>query len=394
MNELEKKYWNTPISGVTPGETPKSIFRACGAPNFSVERFMNDDIGSVQIRRFKNYIRYPDPGSPEVMEYWRKKGLIKELHDKPEKKDIPQRYVDRLMAIGVCADREACLVRYAQWASYVPVSSLEDPDRRYPLLFVLHGGDDPIYMTEAYGFMDLAAREELIVISPQDAGYENVGALLDYALAHYPVDPARVYCAGFSGGAAKTEDTVIAYPQRFAGAILVGQLLRTRFYSNPTRDHLAKIPEYQIPLYNIEGLTEAGKTLPMNISQEFNPCIPDVSRSVADNCEGLNAWLKFNRCPREVTQAQMYESAHSADAVERMIGTVFDKTWTERHYDRNFYTGEYVDDQGVAIMRIVGVEDVPHWPVPGFAELSWDFISRFRRDPATGKLCIVEPEDI
>ena len=37
-------------------------------------------------------------------------------------------------------------------------------------------------------------------------------------------------------------------------------------------------------------------------------------------------------------------------------------------------------------LRVVGVEDVPHWPVPGFAEFCWDFISRFRRDPATGRL--------
>lgn len=390
MNKTERQYWNTPLTGVGPGDTPKSIFRACGAPNFDVERFLSDDIGSIQIRRFENYICYPDPAAPEVTEYWRKKGLIKQLHDTPKKEDIPQKYVDRLTAIGVCANREEALVRYAQWASYVPVSSLTEPERKYPLLFVLHGGDDPIYMTETYGFMDLAAREELIVIAPQDAGYQNVGALLDYALEHFPVDPSRVYCAGFSGGAAKTEDTVIAYPQRFAGAILVGQLLRTRFYGNPTREQLDGIPQYRIPLFNIEGLTEAGRTLPMNISQEFNPCIPDVVRTVADNCEGLNAWLAFNRCRRTVTQADMYASAHSADVVERMIGTVFDRTHVERHFDRNYYVGEYMDDNGVAMIRIVGVEDIPHWPVPSFAELAWDYISRFRREVPSGKLIVGE----
>ena len=143
---------------------------------------------------------------------------------------------------------------------------------------------------------------------------------------------------------------------------MVGQLLRKKFYGDPTDEHLSKISKLKIPAINIEGLTEAGKTLPMNISQEYNHCIPEVVRTVEDNCEGLNYWLGFNRCPRRVTLEDMYNSAHSADIVERMIGTVFDSTHVERHFDRNYYVGDYVDDEGVTMLRVVGIEDIPHWP--------------------------------
>lgn len=384
--EINRKKWHSPITGVNPGDTPEIIFKNCGAPNFSVERFIEGDIGDVQIDRFDNYIKYPDETAPEVIGYWREKGLIKEIHYTPDKNYIPQKYVDKLKAIGVCANEEEALKRYAKWASYIPVSSLEDTARKYPLLFLLHGGDDPIYMTETYGFLDLAAEKEIIVISPQDAGYENVGRLLDYAFDNYPVDPARVYCAGFSGGAAKTEDTVIAYTEQFAGAIMVGQLLRKRFYGDPSNDRLHRISELKIPALNIEGLTEAGKTLPMNISQEFNKCIPDIERTVKDNCEGLNHWLSFIRSPRRVTEAEMYACAHSADDVERAIGTPFDATRVERHFDRNYYMGDYLDDCGVTLLRVIGVENVPHWPVPSFAEIGWDFVSAFTRDPDTHEL--------
>lgn len=392
MTQKEKniRMWNTPIAGGVPGETPKDIFTFCGSPNFDVDQFIADDIGDMQIKRFENCLNYPDQTAPEVIEYWRKKGLIKQLHTKPEKTFIPRRYTDRLVSIGVVKDEAGALRRYAEWASYVPVSSETEPDRKYPLMFVLHGGDDAIYKCETYGYIDLAAEKEIIVIAPQDAGYENVNALLDIALERYPVDPSRVYCVGFSGGAAKTEDTVINFPERFAGGVTVGQLFRSRFYSNPTEEHLAGISDIKIPYINIEGITEAGRTLPMNISQEFNTLIPDVSRSVKDNCEGLNYWLGFNRCPRRVTEAEMYASFHSADPVERAIGTVFDQTHVERHFDRNFYVGDYLDDTGCVMLRVIGVDQVPHWPVPSFAEITWDFISKFTRDPATGKIIVSE----
>lgn len=390
MTQKEKniRAWNTPITGGNPGDTPKIIFTNCGSPNFDVDQFMMDDIGDVQISRFENCIRYPDQAAPEVLAYWRRKGLVKQLHYSTAKKTLARRYTDRLMAIGVVKDEAGALRRFSEWTSYVPVSAESDPDRRYPLIFLLHGGDDAIYRCETYGYLELAAEKEIIVIAPQDAGYANVGRMIDEVIERYPVDPARIYVAGFSGGAAKAEDTAISFPKRIAGAMMVGQLLRSRFYCNPTQEHLESIADVKLPAINIEGITEAGRTLPMNISQEHNLCIPDVVRTVKDNCEGLNYWLSFNRCPRRVTEAEMYGSFHSADPVERAVGTVFDRTHVERHFDRNYYFGDYLDDTGCAMLRVVGVDQVPHWPVPSFAEITWDFISKFSRDLTTGKIIV------
>ena len=80
---------------------------------------------------------YSQEDAPEVLAYWEERGLIKQLHDAGQ--------------------------IYTKWASYLPKSYVDNPTggRTYPLLFVMHGSGNPIYLAETYGYTSIAAREPI-----------------------------------------------------------------------------------------------------------------------------------------------------------------------------------------------------------------------------------------
>lgn len=75
-----------------------------------------------------------------------------------------------------------------------------NPERRFSLIFCLHGAHNPIQLTESYGIMQMAAREECIVIALENENLENILSLLDCAKVHFPVDESRIYSIGYSFG--------------------------------------------------------------------------------------------------------------------------------------------------------------------------------------------------
>jgi predicted esterase len=104
------------------------------------------------------------------------------------------------------------------------------PGARVPLLVYLHGSGD-----DDRGMLDRSrAPEGWIQLAPRGRGTSNCysadhaqddlrEALAD-VLAHYPVDPRRVFLAGFSMGGYGVYRTALAQPGRFRGlAVFAGQ---------------------------------------------------------------------------------------------------------------------------------------------------------------------------
>ncbi|NWJ39833.1 MAG: prolyl oligopeptidase family serine peptidase [Geothrix sp.] len=104
------------------------------------------------------------------------------------------------------------------------------PGLRVPLLVYLHGSGD-----DDRGMLDRSrAPEGWIQLAPRGRGTSNCysadlaqddlrEAVAD-VLAHYPVDPERVFLAGFSMGGYGVYRTALAQPGRFRGlAVLAGQ---------------------------------------------------------------------------------------------------------------------------------------------------------------------------
>jgi predicted esterase len=128
----------------------------------------------------------------------------------------------------------------SEFALYVPPDF--DPARRYPLIVALHGmnghpmqmlmwlfgHDDPMHdgnWEDRHPRRDLE-RLEAIVVAPdghfnamyRDVGEADVMRVTDWAMAHYPIDEARVTITGPSMGGIGTAACALHHPDRFAAA--------------------------------------------------------------------------------------------------------------------------------------------------------------------------------
>lgn len=99
------------------------------------------------------------------------------------------------------------------------------------VLFMCGTTCDPLENLVDSGWVELAEKESLIVISPDYnnyATYSETGFLIsvvDYMLEHYPVDPERVYSTGFSNGGAASVALTRDYPQYFAAISAMGWMV-------------------------------------------------------------------------------------------------------------------------------------------------------------------------
>lgn len=118
------------------------------------------------------------------------------------------------------------------WQLFLPADYLRAPDRRWPLIFFLHGsgerGDD-IDRVKVHGPPRIADRDPdfpFITVSPllpaeQDWDIARLEAILDHVAARYRVDPDRIYLTGLSRGAHASWRWAAAAPGRFAAVVPV-----------------------------------------------------------------------------------------------------------------------------------------------------------------------------
>lgn len=116
------------------------------------------------------------------------------------------------------------------WFVHVPAGIPQQ--KKVPLMVFFHGGsDNPAEAAEMSRFHELGEQEGFITVYPwgsnraswnsellpgveDDLGFSI--KLLDFMLAKYPVDPARVYLSGFSNGAAMAQTVAMVCPERIA----------------------------------------------------------------------------------------------------------------------------------------------------------------------------------
>lgn len=340
---------------------------------------------------------YPDEQAPEVIAYWRKKGLTKELHG---------------AGTGKLCDK---------WASYLP-NELADGaagDKTYPLLFVMHGSGNPIYLAESYGYTQIAAREQWIVIIPEDETAESIDRLFRYAKEHYPVDWSRVYMVGYSLGGYMTSRHALRWPERFA-AVGVGGMLFANGYAIPeeqggklwegetlTPEMVEHAARYGVPACISMGEYEVLGLLPVTQDERKNEWTKHLDEekqkgtgeqqansharteridlSGKNKIASINNWRKINGCAL-IAEEDVRNAAHeTADIVVEKIGFPFERTMVETREKRTFYIGDSPAQNGDCALRVIGVAKAPHWISQAQADLTWEFISRFSVDPETGK---------
>ncbi|NLL91874.1 MAG: hypothetical protein GX222_05575 [Ruminococcaceae bacterium] len=349
------------------------------------DAIIDSPYGEQMVSTMKPYILYEDEMDSELLKYYESIGLKKELY---ESGDI-----------------------YTKWSCYTPLSmyELQNKDRLYPLLFVLHGGSMPIHWEESTGFLPIAGREEMIVVSPQNHNESNIMRILDIVKSKYPVDESRIYSSGYSQGGRKTNEVSLRHPEIFAAVGPCGMYLYPEdYYISPSDTE--NVRSYDLPVIIICGQEESLEMFPVNENsilgdESFGPDRHSMSygkdptrdeqrprirhRKVEDKVDLLQKRLYSMRC-RDVSLQECIACRGSDNEVERNLGFPCDETEIKTVLGVRHFVGDFFNDEGENTLRFISVEGQPHWPIATMPELVWDFMKRFRRDPVTKELIISE----
>lgn len=281
-----------------------------------------------------------------------------------------------------------------KWAVYTPMAAKTEPDRKFPLIFLLHGAHNPIQMTESYGVVQIAAREECIVIAPENENWASIEAKLAYASENLPVDWSRVYSIGYSFGGFMTSRNVLAHPELFAGAGMGGMLFGTSVkghvldeqYYTPyelTEEMLDHDRELEVPIALVMGEHEMLRLLPLWREPQGEARDGVIPLFPKDKQQAFNNFRAAAGC--RATKF-LKEGETDASEVERRIGARFEDTEIQEYNGRKYFIGNSRKPDGECLFKTIAVEGMVHWPSSMFAELVWDHLKKFARDPETGKL--------
>lgn len=361
------------------------IIKMMANSEFDAEAYEKSNTFRTICRYQECMAENPDEGSDATFQYWWKRGLKKELHD---------------------TQQDAY-----KWASYVPRRYVEgySDNRRYPLLFILHGANNPIYLAETYGYTHIAAREELIAIIPENESAASIEYLLNYADEHYPVDRSRIYMVGYSLGGLMTSRHALRWPERFAAVGVGGMLFSngsiTSYWHHGTEwpgeaiteEMIVRAAEIKIPVCECMGEPEFTNLLPILRDQSpFNQqpaskvkdCHPDpyLDLTAKNKLASVNNWRRIAGC-LPISEQDVAEAArYSPDIVTEKLGFPFERTHVVNYEGRSHYIGDCVNPDGEILARFICMGKSAHWPCAALTELTWDFIRRFARDTNDGHL--------
>ncbi len=368
------------------------LMKMMASPAFDAESFGDSESFAGIVKNQYLMGAYRQEDHPDVIAYWHERGLVKELHDAED--------------------------TVTKWASYLPVSYADNPEngRAYPLLFVMHGSGNPIFLAETYGYTSIAAREELIVIMPEDETPENLDKLFAYARDHYPVDWSRVYMVGYSLGGYMTSRHAMRWPERFA-AVGSGGMLFANGWAVPqvqagivwpgeeiTAEMVTRAAEFTIPACICMGENEVLGLLPVTADEPVNEWVEHLEKeeqqrsekqehkhedridlSGKNKIQSINNWRIANGCTPIPEERVRKAAASTANIVEEKIGFPFEKTEVIVRENRSHFVGDSVSKDDQVRLRLIAMAKSPHWPSQALAELTWEFISQFSLDPETGK---------
>lgn len=182
----------------------------------------------------------------------------------------------------------------------------DHPARQFPLIFFLHGsgerGDD-LEQVKRYGIPKLVEERDdfpFITVSPQcpvDSDWilriDDLNALLDHTIAHYAVDPARVYLTGLSMGGRGAYQLAFSAPHRFA-AMVVLSARRPEVFRSPDR----AAPLKHIPIWIFHGAqdTRVPATEAVEMEKALRACGGNVRLTIYPDA-GHDAWTRTYENP-------------------------------------------------------------------------------------------------
>ena len=363
MDYPNKELWYRKTNAYfwTDFETAAEHQLSCGTGNerdgrgFDIDRYINSEVGSSTMENLYPFLQWhDDPGCPEAIAYWAGLGMKKEIHDA----DDPDRV----------------------WSIFTPIEETAAPGRTYPVVFCFHGKNNPIPLSETYGYVRLGGKEKFIVICPWGKNCDGQHDKGDFSMAdevmriwafvreNYPVDLSRVYTAGFSGGGRAAQVLAFRNPTMFAAIAPSPQF----FVVDAKEAEWAALEKVGCPVVCASGA--------------YDRYLPVRKESWNDN---IRHWLHVNGINNAAAEAMNLESnllrTSYADPAVAKSGIPFPTARIERHDGCDWYVGEFQNGDGVPVVRMAVVSEMPHWPTGYWAEFHWSFLKHWHRDPASGK---------
>jgi hypothetical protein len=258
---------------------------------------------------------------------------------------------------------------------YIPKAALNSRPKSVPLVVMLHGnGNDPRTQGESAGWPELAAKNNIILISVEWQGrtangvqYAAIGekgtlAVIDEMLAKYPqIDPGRVYLTGLSAGAANS----ITWGVNNVGRIAAVGAASPPFGSQAMIDQANQLKSKQdyLPIYIVAGDHDQYHPLPVTPGGLYT----------AIRAYAMLDGITVPDAP-DLTANPLYGVKLDGQGEVDLGGTMA-------------LSGTLSNSEGPMI-KLVGLTPYGHWNYKPAAADMWAFLSRYRRDLATGKLIV------
>ena len=339
---------------MVPGFGPHVAF---AKPEFDPRAFEQTECGRNSELLHEIYYRYPnDPMHPEVLRYWEEWGAKKELFDS----DIDS-------GIG-------------EYSVFTPLDMTSD--KKYALIYCSHGGSDKINMAETYGFAHLVGTEKLICVCPWNGDSNNSNVEKDFKrIVHtllekgYPIDTERLYAVGFSSGSGATGRLTLDCPEMLA-AVAPCPGPNTFNHGMNIMEVPAKLLENEkmrVPIICVGGTMDAGDQYPLrdeNACRNFNIWMENISK--VHNYQQITHEHCLKLCRDGSTK------------IKRVFGLDFHAEYICYLEGTYWYGGDYNDEEGNCVARLVSVEGMPHGQSKFFAPVIWEFLRHYSKDAKTG----------
>lgn len=332
-----------------------------GVEGFDEETFKETESGKGVVENQKLMKTYKNPMQEEVLSYWAKRGVRKEMFDTGKDNGL--------------------------WCYSVHTPVNMKVGEVYPLIYFSHAGMGNPYQAECTGYSKLIEREKIIVVYPNNGGLSNEEAMTEFPRIMgelkskgYPVDWSRVYAVGFSAGSDATETIGTLWPEMIAAvAPCPGSNAMYNSLCRITEEAYEKAKTLKVPIICVGGTMDGGDAYPFPDEECF---------------ENFNIWMERIAKVKDYKPINLEKSqiliASTDDPVKKTVGLDFQKTYTVHEEDRDWYVGEYFDEKGIVNVRFVIGEGIPHITTNAMVEFVWDFLKHWSRDTKTGESIYTE----
>lgn len=299
------------------------------------------------------------------------------------------------------------------WVEVLPPSVKAGKSDPVPLMLISHGmGDCPVMAAEQFGMHLIGEREGFITVyvyssnhrgwnlnlfpdQPDDVKYYL--ALIDFLRERYPIDTTRIYTTGFSNGAGMAMLFALMHPEIVAASCPVDSTFpyATMKFFNPARSapYLTRENNQPLggpmptmdpdtalaPLRRALAQQQARETpLRMPVMYFYGSRENEYPIRAGSNQElNYRFWKDFNGIP----QGETDDTLGGTDAVGVPGMQINVLQPYAAHPEHTFSDHVFFTDEGLDAYHLVLMHGKAHDVHPYEAELGWQYVSRFSRNP-------------